>query len=589
MHLKKVLTAATCAVTAATMLASCGGSGATSPPASAAATPAATTVASSTAAAPSEPITLTFLPYGYGNNPVGDISAIPVVAEIVKQTNVKINIINVGSAGDMIAKYAALMATNDLPDIIDMPTADLNNAMYKAGNLEPLDDLLKQYAPNITANMPDALKAAATFYPDGKIHRLPITVGALGYSPVTPGTLTYARWDLYQKIGAPQPKTLEDLIPIAKQMLALEPTNSAGQKNYGFIPWFKDDRTMWWGGPAWMLGLNENTYCAWNTVLHTSYDPPQLLTPDSEAYQVLHFWYEANQAGLLDPDAAIMDAPAAQDKVNAGRAMMTMGWFGMSANAIFKQNGQPDKGFAMIKPPSDTKQLWCDTYQPAGTPGSGLAISSKCKDKVAAIKLLDYLNSWDGIELIYNGIKGVDWDLVDGIPTISQSFITNSQADPNWAVQKEGVNLLYRLVCISGGNLDPRYPADKSVFLYFPSIPVNAMKSIDPMQVKADEYYKVSVPFDLVTGIPGIQYQMRQLETPYMETQPQDMVDLEGTVTAAIKADYTKLIFAKDDADYKAQQQAYMDNLKKIGYDKVVQWYIDAQKRAVDKMNAVKG
>jgi len=338
-----------------------------------------------------------------------------------------------------------------------------------------------------------------------------------------------------------------------------------------------------------VLGVNENTYCSWSDVANMSYSPARLLQADSIPYQVLHFWYEANQAGLVDPDAAIMDYSAAQDKINAGRAMIVFCGMGMSANAVFTQNGQPDKGFAMIKPPSNTTQYWLDASLPGGVPGSGLAIASRCKDKVAAIKLLDYTNSWDGAELIYSGVKGKHWNLVNGIPTMEQSVLDNMKTDSNWAAQKEGIGLLTRLTCLSGGNLDPRYPAAQSVFLNFMNIPVTAIKSIDPMQVKANAFYKVENTSDLITGIPNIKYISEGPEVPYMETMPADLATIEGTTTTYVKANYSKLIYAKDDADYAAQQKAFMDGLKENGYDKVVQWYIDAQKRAFDKMNAAKG
>ena len=298
-------------IMALSLIAACARSGNTTPPASE--KPAADSASSSPAASSdgetsesssdgdstdaSKSVTLTYLPWGWGNNPNGDLSEYPVMAEIEKRTNVKIEVINVGSAGDASAKLAALMATDDLPDFVDIFSAELDLALYESKMLEPLDDLIEEYGTNYKTNMPTALEAARYFYPDGKIYRLPINVGTFRYNVTQPAGLVYVRWDLYQQIGAPEANTLEDYIDIAKRMLELEPTNADGQVNYGLIPWFKDDRTNWWGGPAWALGINMNNYLQWNSVLSPLYDPPALTTPDSLAYKVLHFWFAANQAG----------------------------------------------------------------------------------------------------------------------------------------------------------------------------------------------------------------------------------------------------------------------------------------------------
>ena len=49
----------------------------------------------------------------------------------------------------------------------------------------------------------------------------------------------YVRWDLYKKLGYPKMDTLEDLLPVLKQMQELEPTVGNGDRTYAFS-FFKD-------------------------------------------------------------------------------------------------------------------------------------------------------------------------------------------------------------------------------------------------------------------------------------------------------------------------------------------------------------
>ena len=44
----------------------------------------------------------------------------------------------------------------------------------------------------------------------------------------------YLRWDLYAQLGYPKIDTIEDLLPILKQMQELSPTNEDGEPVYAF-------------------------------------------------------------------------------------------------------------------------------------------------------------------------------------------------------------------------------------------------------------------------------------------------------------------------------------------------------------------
>jgi hypothetical protein len=41
----------------------------------------------------------------------------------------------------------------------------------------------------------------------------------------------------------------------------------------------------------------------------------------------------------------------------------------------------------------------------------------------AAIRLFDYCASFDGVELLYNGIEGEDWNMVNGTPVFTDEIV----------------------------------------------------------------------------------------------------------------------------------------------------------------------
>ena len=488
----------------------------------------------------------------------------------------------------MSAKLAALMSTNDLPDIVTIPNGDILKGLYDAALLTPLDDLVDQYGINIKANLAVAIKATKASYADGKLYRLPVDVGLFEYNTLTPIVAPYMRWDLYKKLGAPEINTLEDYIPVLKKMMELEPKNAAGQKNYGMSigfgggPWDGDWNI--WGGPACLYGGNCNNYSSVNKLTDYIYQP-YLTQTDSFYYNILHFWYTANKAGVLDPDSFTMKSEQVNEKMKAGRAMMSFAsWNAGDANTAFKETGTPEKGLAPTKLPAFCNSIWVSSDQPSGTPGSGYGISEKCKDKIAAIKFLDYTNSYDGVELIMGGIEGVHWDLVDGVPTIKPEVFKQNQSDTKYG-KSQGLGFFGSLSSIAKGQKDPRYSADKDVFVQFWNIPSVNKQNMTDLQKDVCSFYNIQVPLDLVTKNANVKtFIMVSPEWPYMEIVPDDMMTLVNAVDAYCFNNFLPMILAKDEADFAKKRDAFIKGLKDVGYEKTSQWYIDAQQRAIAKM-----
>lgn len=562
---------------------------ATKAPASTEASTAAPSVETTAAPATAESlkqVTLTWLPIGWGDNPTGVLKT-PITDEVARLTGVTVDVINSGAAGDITAKLTALMATNDLPDIVSIPNGDVLKGMYDAQLLLPLDDLMEKFGPNLKTNLATANVATKASYADGKLYRFPADVGLFGYDTLQPTVAPFLRWDLYKALGAPEVKNLEEFIPIVQKMLEKEPTNAAGQKNYGLAPWFGgaawDGDWNIWGGPACVFGINCNNYSSMNNLNDFIYTP-KMLIPDSDYYKVLHFWFAANQAKILDPDSFIMKGEQATEKFKAGRIMMTFAsWNAGDANTAFTQAGLKEKGMTAVKLPADCTSIWLSSDQPAGTPGSGYGISVKSKEPEAAIKFLDFLNSYDGVELVMSGIKGTHWDMVDGIPAMKDDVIKKSQSDTAYG-KSQGFGFFGPLSSIAKGVSDPRYPG-KMVYVNFWSMPnVNKTKMTD-IQKDMVAYYKIETPIDLILKNPNIKnYVMKSPEWPYMDIVPDDMQTIFNQVDAYALNNYAPMILAKNEADFTSKRDAYMKGLKDVGYEKAVQWYIDAQQRAIAKI-----
>ena len=158
--------------------------------------------------------------------------------------NIELNIIAPNLQGGD-AKFATQMASGNLGDIVVMGYDNKYQNAVKAGLLLDLtkDDLLNKYGKDIVANYPKTLEKnkdqnksfgldATKVYGIGNaVSTMPSTTSSEG------ATMTWGpdlRWDLYTQLGSPKVNTMEDYLPILKQMQALQPKSDSGKPTYAF-------------------------------------------------------------------------------------------------------------------------------------------------------------------------------------------------------------------------------------------------------------------------------------------------------------------------------------------------------------------
>lgn len=527
-----------------------------------------------------ETVTITYLPNNWGDKPTGLLDD-PVTNEITRLTGVKFDIFNVGAAGDPAAKVAALMATDSLPDIVALITPEITKSGMMSGQFAVLDDLIEEFGPNIKANVGEALEHVKTTSDDGKIYYMPRDVGTFDYSTWDSPMMPFARWDLYEQIGAPEAETIFDYIDIVKQMLELEPTNDEGKTNYGFSigfgggPWDGDWNI--WGGPGGMHGMNVNNYSCMNMVGDESNLMPMITDVDSVYHKMIRFWYEANQAGILDPDSFTMKGENAADKFKEGRVMMAFAsWNASDGNNGFSSRGVTDKGYTTIPFPKDMTSSWISSQQKNGTPFAGIAVSDKSEYKEEIMKLLDFANSYDGVEIIRNGIEGVHWHIVDGTPYNTPERVIASREDVDYG-KKQGLDFLSGLTSMGGGSVDPRYPDTTIRFGDDPS----AVERL-PIIKRMLEYYDIKQPLDLLTKKSGVEHLIANWwQYDYLPIPDDDMQDLINQVDSYIFTNYISMITAKDEADFEAKRGAFIDGAIKAGYETTFGWYVEQQDKII--------
>ncbi|MDP4088915.1 MAG: ABC transporter substrate-binding protein, partial [Bacillota bacterium] len=223
--------------------------------------------------------------------------------------NIELNIIATNLQGGD-AKYASMMAAGNLGDIVVFGSDDQKYTdAIKAGLLLDWkkDGLLDKYGRDIVRNYLKAVEKNKINFGSGtsvyglghEIANMPAT------SPSEGNTMIYGpelRWDIYEKIGKPQMKTMEDLLPVLKKMQEANPKSDSGKPTYAFSMWADWDANMMMAAKqfACMQGYDELGFL----LVHANQDKYQeILDADGYYLRTLKLYYDANKMGLVDPDS----------------------------------------------------------------------------------------------------------------------------------------------------------------------------------------------------------------------------------------------------------------------------------------------
>lgn len=341
---------------------------------------------------------------------------LPVWQEVEKRTGVKIR-----WEVSHFSQYSAAMQTKlvtgkDVPDIFALPV-DLRKAIEEE-LIEPLDDLIDRYAPNIKQFLADnpmeALKMRAY---DGKLYALSsVTTGGEYWDPF--GFLIRKDW--LDKLGLEEPRTLDEWYAVLKAFKERDPNGNGKPDEIPFMPHY-GYRGLGMFGNA--LGLH--------LFYSVGYYPDESgrvraewLTPEAEKLVV---WLNKLYGeGLIDPgflhrtEESII-AGVSRDQV--GASMHFLSRLGQ-LDSLSRKAASPDAGWLLALPPLEPG--YKPLYEKYGPVSGSFVISRTSPHKEIAIRWLDYIYaSEEGNRLMTFGIEGVTYNMVNGQPEYTKYVLNN--------------------------------------------------------------------------------------------------------------------------------------------------------------------
>lgn len=400
-------------------------------------------------------------------------------AKIIKDKfNIKLNIVAPNVAGGGSTLFDTRAAAGDLGDIII--TGYGSGRGEKLVKSKLIDDMtpyldgmsnIKKYsAASKALNKAIGQESGVWGIPGSVSSRQPTEAG----EGLEPTFGPYLRWDYYKEIGYPQIDTLEDLIPVLKQMQDKARADT-GQSNIYAMSLFKD-----WDGnmmnnakqPATFYGFDEMGFVLAKAD-GSSYE--SITKKDGIYERVLKFFNAAYKAGLVDPESTTQNYDTMNTKYKEGKVLFSFWpWLGQAAYNT-TENKAAGRGF-MIAPLKDQK-----IFSYGATPNGGttmIALGSKAKNKKRLVKFIDWLYSSEGV---YNsgaqtggaaGPKGLNWEIKDGKPVLTDfgekvlsGGSANVPAEYGGGSYSDGVSALnYPTVLVSDTDPDTGYSFNASMW-----------------------------------------------------------------------------------------------------------------------------
>lgn len=499
-------------------------------------------------------------------------------AEYVKKKfNMEMNIIapNVAGGGDTL--FQTRSAAGNLGDIIMIGSENGRLAdTVKAGLLYDITDAVKASA-NLS-KYPAAAKMLQDLIKSDKVYA--IASQASTNPPTKPSEgldLTYGpyiRWDLYTAAGSPQLKTLEDLLPVLKQIQEKNPKSDSGKKAYA-LSLFKD-----WDGnmmclakqPACMYGFDENGF---QLVSADAKTVESIVDSKSQYIRSLKFFFQANQMGILDPDSTTQNYDTLFNKYKDGAVYWSpWPWLGQAAyNTV--ENKAAGKGF-MYAPVQDMK-----IFSYGCAPGNKycIGVGAKAQDPQRMVDFVDWLYSPEGI--MYScaqtssacGPEGLTWEMKNSRPELTDFGKKVFAGDDKitmpdgWGsgTYKDGISQLnYQAV----NTLDIN-PANNATFNYslWPSY---LEANVTPLDKSWQSAMKATTTLDYLTQHNG--FTVAAGNTYVAAAAPADVEAARTQCKEIIKQDSWKMIFAKNQAEFDKYLKHMQDTVKGLGYDKCLAW-----------------
>jgi len=314
-------------------------------------------------------------------------------------------------------KRQIAISSGDYPDMfllipyVDAFTKTDVQKLGQQGVAVPLEDLIKQYAPDIqkTLDSNSVLKAMSTA-PDGHIYALP------QWSDCYHCTYHDKLWinsAWLKKLHLQMPKTTEDLRTVLKAFKTQDPNGNGKADEVPMTTDTQDSTLIGYLMNAFAYAPYGNTQNGIPGLLALNGDTVTTPVDKPEWREGLKFINSLYKDGLINPGSFTQNAEALQ-AVGNNPAAVQLGSSPVLWPGIFVQLGSKDgrdKQYDAVPPLTGPEGKSYTSYNNPTSIGYTFMLTNKSSKeaRIAAIKMLDYIYTDEGQTIVNSGPEGVGW------------------------------------------------------------------------------------------------------------------------------------------------------------------------------------
>lgn len=330
-------------------------------------------------------------------------------------------------------KTNAILASGDLPDIMYIPTKDVDT-MIESGMLLNLDEYLddmphvQSYEGLDTAiNYVREYRSAGT----GSVYVMPLVVGdnASRYQLTDPTERNAVKlhWDAYVAAGCPEITDMYSLLDATQAMLDAMPAAEDGNPMFGTVLNAGSDTSYWACMVMWyrMQGYHERELPYLLELDMVNGTVSSILSKDSMYYKGLKWYNEAYKRGLIDPDSISNDRATQKPKVDNAYTITPSGYLpGWAPNYL-----------PYYVPGTKIHYNYNNAY---GDSNYVIGINANTENVEACLKFIDMLADPDAYLWVRSGPEGEVWEADENnVATFTEKGMEAS-ADSNGYVMESG-------------------------------------------------------------------------------------------------------------------------------------------------------
>jgi len=399
----------------------------------------------------------------------------------------------------------------------------------------------------------------------------------------------YIRWDLYGELGYPELNTLEDLLPVLKEMQELYPTTEDGAPTYGFSFFKEWDNNMMNAvkQPCCMYGYDE-----FGVVLAKAdgSDFQSIIEDNSLYVRMLNFYFEANQLGLVDPASANQNYDQCFEKFGKGQIFFSpWPWLGQSAyNTMLNMAA----GRGMLFAPVKDLQIYSYGCYPYGNQNSVIAVGTQAKDPQRLVDFIDWLYSTEGIMANQAirlggtaGLEGLTWEMREDGPYLTEFGkeailnggnveVPSEYGEGTWEEGSSALNFKSVAQCEKN---------EENVYYYYSMW--DSVKKLDTSSITLDWRERMGAD----TTVDYLQQNNMLLIAPGVSyiapTESTEQSAIRNQCKKTIQRYSWEMVFASNREQFEALLDEMQASVKSYGYDTILEYDMTHAKMRGNSLN----